>query len=45
MGQQVGMGLSDEAMRRLSLIDVIWVSENAPICAFGAETSTSIDSA
>jgi hypothetical protein len=37
-----GMGLSDEAMRRVSLIDVIWVSQNAPVCAFEVETSTSI---
>ncbi|HEX3037267.1 MAG TPA: hypothetical protein VHT73_19455 [Thermodesulfobacteriota bacterium] len=37
-----GMGLSDEAMRRISLIDVIWVSQNAPVCAFEVETSTSI---
>jgi hypothetical protein len=37
-----GMGLSNEAMRRISLIDVIWVSQNAPVCAFEVETSTSI---
>jgi hypothetical protein len=37
-----GMGLSDEAMRRISLIDVIWVSQNAPVCAFEVETSTLI---
>jgi hypothetical protein len=37
-----GMGLSAEAMRRISLIDVIWVSQNAPVCAFEVETSTSI---
>jgi hypothetical protein len=37
-----GMGLSDEAMRRISLIDVIWVRQNAPVCAFEVETSTSI---
>jgi len=37
-----GMGLSEEAMRRISLIDVIWVNQNAPVCAFEVETSTSI---
>jgi len=37
-----GMGLSDEAMKRISLIDVIWVSQNTPVCAFEIETSTSI---
>jgi hypothetical protein len=37
-----GMGLSDEATKRISLIDVIWVSQNAPVCAFEIETSTSI---
>jgi hypothetical protein len=37
-----GMGLSDEAMRRISRIDVIWISQNAPVCAFEVETSTSI---
>jgi hypothetical protein len=36
------MGLGDEAMRRISLIDVIWVSQNAPVCAFEVETSTTI---
>jgi hypothetical protein len=29
-----GMGLSNEAMRRISRIDVIWISQNAPVCAF-----------
>ena len=36
------MGLSDEATRRISLIDVIWVNRNAPVCAFEIEASTSI---
>jgi hypothetical protein len=36
------MGLSDEATKRVSLIDVIWLNQNAPICAFEVETSTSI---
>lgn len=37
-----GMGLSDEATKRISLIDVIWVNQNAPVSAFEIETSTSI---
>jgi hypothetical protein len=37
-----GMGLSDEATRRISLIDVIWINQSAPVCAFEIETSTSI---
>lgn len=37
-----GMGLSAEATKRISLIDVIWVNQNAPVCAFEIETSTSI---
>jgi hypothetical protein len=36
------MGLSDEATKRISLIDVIWVSQNSPIAAFEIETSTLI---
>lgn len=36
------MGLSDEAAKRISLIDVIWINQNAPIAAFEIETSTSI---
>jgi hypothetical protein len=42
LGKITGMGLSDEAMRRISLIDVIWVNQHAPVCAFEVETSTSI---
>ncbi|TAK01170.1 hypothetical protein EPO44_09230 [bacterium] len=37
-----GMGLSEEATKRIGLIDVIWVNQNAPVCAFEIETSTSI---
>jgi hypothetical protein len=37
-----GMGLSPEAMDRISRIDVIWVSQNAPVYAFEVETTTSI---
>lgn len=36
------MGLSEEATRRISYIDVIWVRQNAPVCAFEIETTTSI---
>ena len=36
------LGLSDEATRRISLIDVIWIRQSAPVCAFEVETSTSI---
>lgn len=36
------MGLSDEAVTRISLIDVIWIRQNAPVCAFEVETTTSI---
>ncbi len=36
------LGLSVEAAKRISLIDVIWIKQNAPVCAFEVETSTSI---
>lgn len=36
------LGLSEEATRRISSIDVIWIDQNAPVCAFEIETSTSI---
>jgi hypothetical protein len=36
------LGLSEEATRRISLIDVIWLRQNAPVCAFEIETSTSV---
>ena len=36
------MGLSDEATKRISLIDVIWINKNAPVAAFEIETSTSV---
>jgi len=36
------MGLSDEATKRISLIDVIWINQNSPVAAFEVETSTSI---
>jgi hypothetical protein len=37
-----GMGLSEEATRRISLIDVIWLQHKAPVAAFEIEASTSI---
>jgi hypothetical protein len=40
--QLPNLGLSDEATRRISLIDVIWIKQNAPVCAFEVETTTSI---
>jgi len=36
------LGLSEEATRRISLIDIIWIRQNAPVCAFEVETTTSI---
>jgi hypothetical protein len=36
------MGLSEEATKRISQIDVIWINQNAPVCAFEIETSTSV---
>lgn len=40
--QLPSLGLSDEATRRISLIDVIWIKQNAPVCAFEVETTTSV---
>jgi hypothetical protein len=36
------LGLDKEAMSRISLIDVIWIRQNAPLCAFEVEATTSI---
>ncbi|SRR5579884_334057 len=36
------LGLSEEASHRISLIDIIWIRQNAPVCAFEVETTTSI---
>ena len=36
------LGLNEEATRRISLIDVIWINQNAPVCAFEVESSTSV---
>src|SRR5215813_5987272 len=34
------LGLNEEATRRISLIDVIWINQNAPVCAVEGESST-----
>ena len=36
------LGLSEEATKRIKLIDVIWLHQKAPICAFEVEATTSI---
>lgn len=36
------LGLNEEAVRRINLIDVIWIIKNSPVCAFEVETTTSI---
>jgi hypothetical protein len=36
------LGLNEEATRHISLIDTIWVRQNAPACAFEIETTTSV---
>jgi len=36
------LGLDEDVVNRISLIDVIWLKQNAAICAFEVETSTSI---
>jgi hypothetical protein len=36
------LGLSEQAIKRISLIDVIWIHKGVPRCAFEVETSTSI---
>lgn len=38
------MGISDEASRIISLIDVLWLDQSAPLCAFEIEISTSVHS-
>ena len=40
--QLPNLGLSDEATRKISLIDIIWIKQNAPVCAFEVETTTSV---
>jgi len=40
--QLPNLGLSEEATRRISLIDIIWIKQNAPVCAFEVETTTSV---
>lgn len=36
------LGLNAEAIRRIGLIDVIWIIKNSPVSAFEVETTTSI---
>jgi hypothetical protein len=36
------MGLSGEAAERISLIDIIWIQKNAPVCAFEVEISSQV---
>ena len=36
------LGLNEDAISRISLIDVIWIQQGAPLCAFEVETTTSI---
>lgn len=36
------MGLNEEAIRRISYIDVLWIRQNSPVSAFEIETTTSI---
>ena len=36
------LGLSDGAVSRISRIDVLWIQQGAPVCAFEVETTTSI---
>lgn len=40
--QLPNLGLNEEATRRISLIDIIWIKQNAPVCAFEVETTTSV---
>ncbi|MBE0517113.1 MAG: hypothetical protein IBX41_06985 [Methanophagales archaeon] len=34
------LGLNEEATRRVSLIDILWIRQNAPVCAFEVETTS-----
>jgi len=36
------LGLSDTAVSGISRIDVLWIQQGAPVCAFEVETTTSI---
>jgi len=36
------LGLNEEAVRRISLIDIIWLAKNTPVSAFEVEATTSI---
>ncbi len=35
-------GLNKEATSKISFIDIIWIQQNSPLCAFEVETTTSI---
>lgn len=36
------LGLDADAVSRMSMIDVLWLQQNAPVCAFEVETTTSV---
>ncbi len=36
------LGLNEEATSRIAVIDIIWVRQNLPVCAFEVETTTSV---
>lgn len=42
LAQLPSMGLNEEATQRISYIDVIWIRQNSPVCAFEVETTTSV---
>ncbi len=42
LGSLPKLGLDKDATNRISLIDIIWIQQNAPIYAFEVETTTSI---
>ncbi len=42
LGKLPALGLSPEAVKRISFIDVLWLRQAAPICAFEVEVTTSI---
>lgn len=36
------LGLSSEMAHRISLIDIIWIKQKVPVCAFEVETTTAV---
>ncbi len=36
------LGLNAEATKRISLIDIIWIRQNGPVCAFEVEETTAV---